>query len=85
VIVKEALANGRLVIDDLEQGTVAIAAVLHQPWADVVLSGASTTVQLAANLAAATLRLDSERLGELRELAEPATTYWRHRGALPWT
>jgi aryl-alcohol dehydrogenase-like predicted oxidoreductase len=85
VIVKEALANGRLAVDELERGTVAIAAVLHQPWVDIVLSGASTTVQLAANLAAAALPLGSRRLDELRDLAESATTYWKHRATLLWT
>jgi aryl-alcohol dehydrogenase-like predicted oxidoreductase len=85
VIIKEALANGRLVVEELRQGTLALAAALHQPWVDVVLSGASTTAQLAANVAAATLRLDSRRLGELSELAEPAESYWQYRATLPWS
>ena len=85
VIVKEALANGRLAVDGPDHGTVAIAAALHQPWVDFVLSGASTTAQLAANLTATTLRLDPRRLAELAELAEPATRYWRYRASLPWS
>src|SRR5262249_13525326 len=48
VIVKEALANGRLA----DRDAAAIAAALRQPWAGVVLSGAATTAQLAANLRA---------------------------------
>jgi aryl-alcohol dehydrogenase-like predicted oxidoreductase len=48
VIVKEALANGRLGAHD----AVALAAALEQPWADVVLSGAATVEQLRSNLAA---------------------------------
>ncbi len=95
VIVKEALANGRLVSRDetlarvsAETGAapdaVALAAVLHQPWATVVLSGASTTGQLDANLDAATLTLDPGQLSRLATLAEPATVYWRHRAGLPW-
>ena len=73
VIVKEALANGRLtprnaanpefrdpyaVLQaqaDRLQTTVdalALAAVLAQPWADVVLSGAAQADHLRANLAA---------------------------------
>src|SRR6202011_1141112 len=38
VIIKEALANGRLAAED----QVAIAAALANPWVDVVLSGAVT-------------------------------------------
>ncbi len=58
VIVKEALANGRLarrgpgtrtplgtIADELATtpDALALAAVLHQPWVHVVLSGAATT------------------------------------------
>ena len=48
VIVKEALANGRLAAIDQE----AIGAVLAQPFVDIALSGAATVEQLASNLAA---------------------------------
>lgn len=48
VIVKEALANGRLAKAD----RIALGAVLAQPFVDVVLSGAATVEQLASNLAA---------------------------------
>jgi aryl-alcohol dehydrogenase-like predicted oxidoreductase len=98
VIVKEALANGRLVRqEDQEEpaartcaeigatpDAVALAAALHQPWVTVVLSGASTTAQLAANLEAATLALDPGQLDRLAALAEPPARYWRHRSGLPW-
>ncbi|MDT5026150.1 MAG: hypothetical protein QOE61_2576 [Micromonosporaceae bacterium] len=113
VIVKEALANGRLAgrgsgsvaphapVDPGSSGAaalaeitkqagvsydvVALAAALHQPWADVVLSGASTAAQLTSNLRAATLVLDQRQLARLAGLAEPATRYWRHRSRLAWT
>jgi aryl-alcohol dehydrogenase-like predicted oxidoreductase len=94
VIVKEALANGRLTdrggisqLADaaLQAGTtpdaLALAAVLAQPWADVVLSGAATTGQLDSNLAA--LELAPEQ-GLLDELQEDPATYWDRRSALPW-
>jgi aryl-alcohol dehydrogenase-like predicted oxidoreductase len=95
VIVKEALANGRLVHQEgplarvcaqtgATPDAVALAAVLHQPWVTVVLSGASTTGQLAANLQAATLALDPGQLARLATLAEEPTGYWRHRSGLPW-
>ncbi|TKA06626.1 aldo/keto reductase [Actinacidiphila oryziradicis] len=97
VIVKEAMANGRLaqpgspVLDRLAADTgatpdaLALAAVLHRPWADIVLSGAATAGQLASNLAASAVRLDADQLGLLAALAEPASDYWRYRAALPWT
>jgi aryl-alcohol dehydrogenase-like predicted oxidoreductase len=71
VIIKEALANGRLtdrnhaseVVPLTRQaealGTttdaLALAAALSQPWSDVVLSGAVTVDQLHSNLAAVEL------------------------------
>ncbi len=98
VIVKEALANGRLVRGP-EAATlreeaarlgstpdaVALAAALGRPWADVVLSGAVSVAQLRANVAAADLALDAEATGALAALAMPVEAYWRSRVALPWT
>ena len=99
VVVKEAVANGRLTPHDgspdprltriaAEHGVgvdaVALAAALRQPWCDVVLSGAVTEDQLDANLAAATVTLDDAELETLAALAEPAAAYWETRAALPW-
>lgn len=98
VIVKEAVANGRLaapeqlpealrrVAEETGAGpdAVALAAVLHQPWVDVVLSGAATTAQLDSNLTAATLRLDGGQREALAALAESPQAYWHHRAELPW-
>ena len=56
VLVKEALANGRLAGDD----GIALAAALAQPWADVVLSGAATVAQLESNLAALEIAWDDD-------------------------
>jgi aryl-alcohol dehydrogenase-like predicted oxidoreductase len=78
VIVKEALANGRLL--EHVTDTVAIAAALAQPWADVVLSGAATVEQLESNLRA----LDTEYNGSYDGLIEDPETYWSTRAALPW-
>jgi aryl-alcohol dehydrogenase-like predicted oxidoreductase len=99
VIVKEALANGRLAGADGPPGeltelaaasgtsadAVALAAVLKQPWADVVLSGAVTAADVLSNLHAASATVDDERLESLSVLAEPAPDYWRHRASLPWS
>ena len=60
---------------------LALAAVLGQPWADVVLSGASTRAMLGSNLAAADVVVDVDRLGALREAP---SVYWEKRSALPW-
>jgi aryl-alcohol dehydrogenase-like predicted oxidoreductase len=55
---------------------VAIAAVLAQPWADVVLSPAATVEQLTSNLTAADLRLNPCQLNRLAQLTK---AYWAHR------
>jgi aryl-alcohol dehydrogenase-like predicted oxidoreductase len=98
VIVKEALANGRLLEDDEALGPVAVAAgrhgttrdaialaaVLAQPWAGVVLSGAATPEQLRSNVAAADVALDRDEIDELMAVAEPAEAYWAARSARAW-
>ncbi|XVU29384.1 aldo/keto reductase [Actinoplanes sp. CA-054009] len=85
VIVKEAMANGRLAtLPALGESpdAVALAAALRQPWANVVLSGAATLGQLDSNLRATTLDVDVEALADL---AEPPEEYWSHRSSLAWT
>ncbi|MGY4980336.1 aldo/keto reductase [Streptomyces sp. 900105755] len=97
VIVKEGMANGRLaaphapdalraVAEETGLGcdAVALAVVLRQPWAGVVLSGAATVAQLASNLHAAVVDLDTDQLSRLAALAEEPRAYWEHRGGLPW-
>jgi aryl-alcohol dehydrogenase-like predicted oxidoreductase len=97
VIVKEALANGRLTDrNDAQQiaplkrraealGTttdaLALAAALAQPWLDVVLSGASTVDQLQSNLAAADLMGRVERP---LVASESPMEYWTRRSSLAW-
>ena len=84
VVVKEAVANGRLVgaeapaalravADRYGVGpdAVAMGAVLAQPWCDVVLSGAVTADQLTSNAAA--VSFDPDELADLAEPAEPST------------
>lgn len=97
VIVKEGMANGRLapshapdalkaVAAETSLGcdAVALALVLRQPWAGVVLSGAATASQLASNLHAAVVDLDDDQVDRLTALAEDPRTYWERRGSLPW-
>ena len=101
VIVKEAVANGRLTphgqgppADALariaaERGVgvdaVALAAVLANPWVSVVLSGAVTPAQLESNLAALRVDLGPADLERLATLAEPPQRYWMARAALSWS
>ena len=104
VIVKEALANGRLTARNEDPafasnrsvlaaaarhaGTtidgLALAAVLAQPWADVVLSGAATAEQLRSNVAALEVQWTDESDERLRRLAEPPQIYWARRSSLEW-
>lgn len=97
VIVKEAVANGRLTtrgqISELQDAArhaettpdaLALAAALTQPWADVVLSGAATVDQLESNLGALLIRPDRAELQRLEAIREAPTDYWRRRAALPW-
>jgi aryl-alcohol dehydrogenase-like predicted oxidoreductase len=94
VIVKEALANGRLTdrgaVPELaaaaaEAGTTedafALASVLAHPWVDVVLSGAATVGQLQSNLGALGLDIDPARF---KGLVEDPSMYWEKRSKLPW-
>ncbi|WP_405878530.1 aldo/keto reductase [Streptomyces sp. NBC_01384] len=97
VIVKEGMANGRLasghapdVVRAIAEETgvgadaVALALILRQPWAGVVLSGAATTAQLASNLHAAVVDLDDDQLARLAALVEDPGAYWERRGQLLW-
>jgi aryl-alcohol dehydrogenase-like predicted oxidoreductase len=97
VIVKEALANGRLTsrgdvaeLAALARSTgrtpdaLALAAVLAQPWADVVLSGAATVAELESNLAARVLEPGHDVLDALDVIGEDSDTYWEKRSELAW-
>ncbi len=98
VIVKEAVANGRLTdraappelaaaARERKVGAdaVALAIALAQPWADVVLSGASTPEMLESNLEALTVSVDAALQDRLAGLAEPADAYWDRRSRLAWS
>lgn len=104
VIVKEALANGRLTErnDDprfaerrrllavvaAEASTtidgLALAAVLAQPWADVVLSGAARSAHLLSNISALKVVWKDEWEERLAGLVELAEDYWQRRSELDW-
>jgi aryl-alcohol dehydrogenase-like predicted oxidoreductase len=94
VIIKEALANGRLtdrgdvpalIAAAREAGVtpdaLALGFVLAQPWVDVVLSGATTVPELESNLGALAVDVDSAAFDGL---VEDPDAYWKHRAELPW-
>ncbi len=98
VMVKEAVANGRLTsrggcapLDAAAErlgatsDALALAAVLARPWVDVVLSGAATREQLLSNLGALELPWSAELDDELAGLAEPSERYWSTRSGMAWT
>jgi aryl-alcohol dehydrogenase-like predicted oxidoreductase len=99
VVVKEAVANGRLTGADpalppavraaaerlgVGPDAVATAAALAQPWATTVLSGAVSVEQLASNADALALSRSDLDLEALAALAEPAEEYWAARSRRPW-
>lgn len=95
VVVKEAVANGRLSqagdepaasaladADGQSLDAFAIGAARSRPWCDVVLSGAVTRDQFASNLAARPPATDA---ASLAALAQDPAGYWRARGERAWT
>jgi aryl-alcohol dehydrogenase-like predicted oxidoreductase len=104
IIVKEALANGRLTPRNQDPAfqtkmvilnqvaaqhntsvdALALAAVLAQPWADIVLSGASTVEQLQSNVLALNVKWNEVTAMTLQSLLESPQTYWQTRSQLAW-
>jgi aryl-alcohol dehydrogenase-like predicted oxidoreductase len=97
VIIKEAVANGRLTdrgdapaLVEVAGGlgvaadAVALACVVAQPWVDVVLSGASTVAMVQSNLSALQVEVGDETLERLTPLVEDPEEYWERRSELAW-
>ncbi|WP_410566634.1 aldo/keto reductase [Amycolatopsis sp. cmx-4-61] len=96
VLVKETLANGRLVVEAppavreiaAARGTgpdaVAVAAVLANGWVDRAVIGPASPAQLETNLRATALELTAAERDALSALAEEPGAYWRHRSSLEW-
>ena len=64
--------------------TLALAAALARPWADVVLTGAATVGQIQSNVAALELGYDSELEQKLCSVAIDSAEYWRARSFFRW-
>ncbi|BFM25826.1 aldo/keto reductase [Microbacterium sp. che218] len=88
VVVKEALANGELAraepgsrLDRLASGlspdVFALGAARAQPWADIVLSGATTAAHLRRGVQARPIEAPGD-------LATDPDDYWRRRSERPW-
>lgn len=96
VLVKEALANGRLAVSPppavaalaaahgVGPDAVALAAALAAPWADTVLLGPSGPGQLRSNLAALDLAAVPGLAEEAAGTATEPERYWADRAALSW-
>ncbi len=95
VIIKEALANGRLtdrgqsresalrrfcLTTEQPIDAVALAAVLAQPFVDVVLSGAATQGQVVSN----SRSIKVTQLPDSKCFAQSPEQYWAERSALTW-
>lgn len=104
VIIKEALANGRVFRNenyphylDLYEllkilskkynvgvDAIALRYVMDSIEPSIVLSGASATSQLAANLKAYTFKLSEEEIALLNEHKVAVSEYWEERAELDW-
>jgi aryl-alcohol dehydrogenase-like predicted oxidoreductase len=64
--------------------TLALAAALARPWADIVLTGAATVEQIRSNVAALDLTYDAEQEEHLRSVSIDSAEYWRARSSFSW-
>ena len=63
---------------------IAIAYILHQPWATVALSGAVSPEHLLSNLQSIDIRLDTSDIRLLNQFTEKPDLYWKTRASLVW-
>jgi aryl-alcohol dehydrogenase-like predicted oxidoreductase len=64
--------------------TLALAAALARPWANIVLSGAATVDQVRSTVGALDFAYDAELDEQLRSVAIPSDEYWRARSSFSW-
>ncbi|GMI15664.1 hypothetical protein TrVE_jg1543 [Triparma verrucosa] len=98
VIVKEAMANGRVLRSPpllaaaerlgCAPDALALAAVVQQPFEPIVLSGAVTPSQAESNCEAMALAESLRGIGEVEALMEALVVapeaYWQERSELTW-
>jgi len=63
---------------------LALASALARPWANIVLSGAATVVQVRSTVAALDFAYDPELDEQLRSVAVASDEYWRARSSFRW-
>jgi aryl-alcohol dehydrogenase-like predicted oxidoreductase len=64
--------------------TLALAAALARPWANIVLSGAATVDQIRSTVGALDFVYDAELDKQLRLVAVASDEYWRARSSFKW-
>jgi len=96
VIIKEALANGRVLKNDANilnslskkynvgKDAIAIRFVIDNVAPNIVLSGAFFKKQLKANLKANDFKLTTDELFALEKLEKKPKDYWQERSKLDW-
>lgn len=97
IIIKEALANGRVFIDDYSNhlqtisnrynvgiDAIALRFVIDYLQPNYVLSGASNINQLDQNLKALSFKLTQKELNTLSDLKTNSNHYWNERSNLDW-
>lgn len=98
IIIKEALANGRVFNDNLYSNqlkniskkytvgidAIALRFVIDSLEPNYVLSGASNTTELVQNLKALDFKLTQEEINNLSASKSKPDVYWNERNELEW-
>lgn len=64
--------------------TLALAAALAQPWANIVLSGAAAVDQIRSTIAASEFTYGTDLDDQLRSVSVASEEYWRARSSFKW-
>ena len=81
---KMALLQAQAETQNVTVDSMALAAVINQPFVDVVLSGAACVDHLKSNLQALKIKWNDSLAEMLDALVEPAESYWHIRSQLAW-
>ena len=81
---KMALLQAQAETQNITVDSMALAAVINQPFVDVVLSGAACVEHLKSNLQALKIKWNDSLAEMLDALVEPADSYWHIRSQLAW-
>ena len=81
---KMALLQAQAETQNSTVDSIALAAVINQPFVDVALSGAACVDHLKSNLEALKINWNVSLAEMLDVLVEPAERYWHIRSQLAW-